>query len=241
MLRLPRKVVAPALLLAASACLTSVGPNLMAQPPFGGGKVKDFDKSKVKDFEKFKEKAPSVDAVKKLEADLEKLKALEADIQAQLKKLKQESTPEPKRAAPKEEFGRGRESGRFSGFGPGGFGGFGPGGFGGFGRGRPMGGDMPREGGMAHGVAHAFSFMSTDQLKEFIVELEKLRAEKLRAAAPEPRRAEQQGRSGGRPGPGADRPVAPAPANAEILNRLDRLSRELEEIRNSLASPRKKN
>jgi hypothetical protein len=79
---------------------------------------------------------------------------------------------------------------------------------------------------LAQGIARAFQSMTVDQLKEVIGELENLRAEKLRAAAPTPRPMERSGRPEGRPEPGSQ--------NDEIIRRLDRLSQELDDIRKSL-------
>jgi hypothetical protein len=240
MRRLSRIVVA-VVLLVASVGMLQVASSVWAQPP-GFDKGKGFDKDFEKGFDKGKgfEKGKGVDRqtdksrtppsttdpVKSLEDDLAKLKALEADILAQLKKLKEApAAPAPAPVAGPDRRGPG-------GFGPGngGPGGFGPGGFGpgGFGFRGPGGeGGMPR--GMpwlAQGITRAFQSMSADQLKEVIGELEKLRVEKLRAAAPTPRPMERSGRPEGRPEPGSQ--------NDEILKRLDRLSQELDDIRKSL-------
>jgi hypothetical protein len=233
MVRIFQIAVVPFVLLLASAGLVAVAPAILAQPPeFDKGKGFDKDKKfdKDKGFEKKKgfdrpaEKAPpspsTTDAVKSLEADLEKLKALEADIQAQLKRLKETPaapTPVPP-AAPDERGPGGRGPG---GFGPGGFGFRGPGG---------VGGGMPRGSlWLAQGISRAFQSMTADQLKEVIAELEKLRLEKLRAVAPVPRpkegRSEPEGSRAGTPGKSE---------SDEILKRLDRLSQELEDIRKSL-------
>jgi len=239
MRRLSRIAVA-VVLFVASVGMLQVANSVWAQPP-GFDKWKGVDKDFEKGFDKGKgfEKGkgvdrqtdksrtpPPTDPVKSLEADLEKLKALEADILAQLKKLKEApAAPAPAPVAGPDRRGPG-------GFGPGngGPGGFGPGGFGpgGFGFRGPGGeGGMPR--GMtwlAQGIARAFQSMTVDQLKEVIGELENLRAEKLRAAAPTPRPMERSGRPEGRPEPGSQ--------NDEIIRRLDRLSQELDDIRKSL-------
>jgi hypothetical protein len=232
------RIVVAVVLLVASVGMLQVASSVWAQPPGfdkGKGVDKDFEKGfdKGKGFEKGKgvdrqtdksRTPPPTDPVKSLEADLEKLKALEADILAQLKKLKEApAAPAPAPVAGPDRRGPGD-------FGPGGRGpgGFGPGGFGFRGPGGPGGeGGMPR--GMtwlAQGIARAFQSMTADQLKEVIGELEKLRVEKLRAAAPTPRPMERSGRPEGRPEPGSQ--------NEEILKRLDRLSQELDDIRKSL-------
>jgi hypothetical protein len=172
MTRLFRLFFAPVILLITSASLVVV-PGLMAQPP-GSEKGKGFQKGKG--FEKSKrfekegefdlqaEKAkptPTEEALKNLEADLARLKALEADIQSQLNKLKEAplAPPEDTKGSPTPQgpggFGQGGPGGFSGAAGGGGFGGpgfqgkFGGGG-GGFGKGGPNG--FPGGGGFGQGV-----------------------------------------------------------------------------------------
>jgi uncharacterized protein (UPF0335 family) len=87
--------------------------------------------------------------------------------------------------------------------------------------------------GAVHGVVRAASSLSAAQLKEVISALEKLQAEKLRAEAPAPRSAERPSfRPESRPTPPSGRPSASS--NDQILERLDRLARELDEIRRAV-------
>jgi hypothetical protein len=89
---------------------------------------------------------------------------------------------------------------------------------------------------MARGIARALSYLSADQLKDIIGELERVRAEKIRAEAPPPRPMDRPGRGGSdaRPGERAPGGRAAPSQNDEILRRLDRLSQELDEIRRSI-------
>jgi hypothetical protein len=132
-----RIMFAPVMLLSA-AWLTAEAPSILAQPP---GFEKGKGSEKGKRSERSVEKAPAptpVDPIKSLEEDLAKLKALEADIQAQLKKLKEQppTVPEPIPPTPFAGPGPGPGPGGpmgpgGSGRGPGGKGQGGPGGFGG--------------------------------------------------------------------------------------------------------------
>lgn len=245
MSRIWRCVVAPVGLLIASAALVSVAPSILAQPPgvpgFEKGKDKDKAKEKDKGIGKKDGKLRPAEQLKDLEADLAKLKTLEADLQSQIEKLKETSTPPTaKESAAREGRGKGDQFENRPG--PRGFGGqdrSGPPGRGGppfglerggFGpAGLERGREFQRFAGpeMAHLTGRMLSFMSAEQLKEVIEELEKLRAEKLRAAAPQPREKDQpRSREGARP--------STPTQNEEILKRLDRLSREIDEVRNSL-------
>lgn len=228
------RLVVAGIFLLSSAVLVSLSPSVQAQPP-GFGKGKGFDKGgkgfdKAKDFERPVEKksSSSDDAVKNLENDLAKLKALEADILSQLKKLKEPAAaPKTPPVAGGDRFWPGeRGPGKFpGGFGPNFDGPIGPG----FGRGEAWGGFRPgaREGfggpGLVQGIARTLSSLSGDQLKELIAELEKVRAEKTRTPAPAPRAKD---RPDTRPGAST--------SNEEILKRLDRLTREIDELRQSL-------
>ncbi|VTU02465.1 unnamed protein product [Gemmataceae bacterium] len=257
-----RMLVAPMMSVAVAAGLVSFAGPAVAQPP---GKGKGFDKKdwfeKKDGFEKggfgkkdgFEKKGPergSGDPLRALEADLAKLKSLEADLEAKLKQLKSPArAPEPKA----KDGPRGP-----GGFGPGGFGppggfgrgGFGPGGFGppGMSRGEPSRG-TPGSGrgaasGAVQGVVRAASGLSAAQLKEVIKALEKLESEKLRAerspSRPErpsfapPSRPEPKAgpRPEGRPAPRTE--GRPGSSNDQILERLDRLARELDEIRRAV-------
>ena len=237
MFHISRLIVVPVVLFAATALLTA-SSSILAQPPgFDKSKFKDFDKAgkgfdKAKGSDKVPEKAPAptpvaVDPVKNLEADLAKLKALEADILAQLNKLKQapaapEAVPQPPAKGPGARGFEGRPAFPGSGFR---LPGFGP--PAGFGLGRPggfPGGPMHGQANVSQGIARAFHFMSADQLKDLIAELEKVRAEKLHAAAEAPQPRERPGRPG----------APAAPTNEEILRKLDRLSQEIDDLRKSL-------
>jgi hypothetical protein len=252
-----RKLVAPVMAVAVAAGLVVFADPAIAQPPGFGGKGKGgFDKGKGSD-----KGGPGGDAVRTLEAELARLKALETEVESKLKQLK--SGPggkggfEPKGPPPK---GKGEfepkgppPKGGFEPKGPMGPGGFGPPGGFGWGRGGfgPMGhgGFGPHQGGWGehargpeshggsshgssqavHGIVRAASHLSSAQLKELIGALHKLEAEKSRAAAPAPRTFE-------RPAPRSE--LRPTPSgrssNDQILERLDRMAREIEEIRRSL-------
>src|ERR1700722_5660774 len=136
MLRFSRMMLAPAMLLSA-AWLTAESQSILAQPP---GFEKGKGSEKGKRSERSVENAPAptpVDPIKSLEEDLAKLKALEADIQAQLKKLKEQPPTVPEPVPPTPAAGPGPGPG--GPMGPGGFGrgqggkGMGQGGPGGFG------------------------------------------------------------------------------------------------------------
>ncbi|WP_439631432.1 hypothetical protein [Gemmata sp.] len=252
-----RMLVAPMMSVAVAAGLVSFADPAVAQPP---GKGKGSDKKdwfeKKDGFEKggFEKRGPERgpgDPLRALEADLAKLKSLEADLEARLKQLKSPArAPEPKaKDGPRGPGGFNPPAG----FGPpGGFGrgGFGPGGFGppGMSRGEPSrGGPGSGRGaasGAVQGVVRAASGLSAAQLKEVIQALEKLEAEKLRAErSPSrserpsfgpPQRPEPKGgpRSEGRPAQRAE--GRSSGTNDQILERLDRLARELDEIRRAV-------
>lgn len=182
------------------------------------GERKEFDRKdrERKDVEKkeVEKKGPdrggSGEALRALEAELARLKEREADLEARLRQLRDAQKGPP--AGPR-GFGPGGMPG-MGGFGRGGPGGFGPGMPGGFGRGGA--------GGPVEGITRAAGNLSVEQLREVIGALDKLRAEKERAAAPAPRPKE---RPEGRPG-GA--------SQDEILRKLDQLTREIEEIRRAI-------
>ena len=217
MARVYRLVIGAAIVAGVAAGLAAWTDPVLAQPPGGKGKFdfgkdgfeKKFDKKGFdkKDSDKGSRGASS-DPIKALEADLAKLKAAEADIEAKLKQLKKADEPEPRRG-----FERG------GGFGPGGRGFGPPGGFG-RGSGRPGGGSRGMSG-VAEGITRAANALSPAQLKEVIEDLEKLRAEKLRAEAPSPRAK------------GGERRRTESSDDA-ILRRLDQLSKELDELRKSI-------
>jgi len=251
-----RKVLAPFMSVAVAAGLVFIADPAIAQPPGKGG----FDKGKGFDKWKGSEKG-SGDAVRTLEAELAKLKALEAEVESKLKSMKSEGRKQPMPPAPG-GFGRPGGFGPPSGFGPpggfgpgkGGPGSFGPPGMGGLSRGPGGMGGLTREhemhggshhgmSGAVHGIVRAASGLSSEQLKEVIAALQKLQSEKHRATAPAPRAFERPGsRPEGRPTPPTSRSEArPTPAgrpgastNEQILERLDRLARELDEIRRAV-------
>jgi hypothetical protein len=225
MARVYRLVIGAAIVAGVAAGLVACADPVLAQPPGGKGKFdfgkdgfdkKGFDK---KGFDKKdSDRGPrgtSSDPIKGLEADLAKLKAAQADIEAKLKQLKKDDEPEPRRG----------------GFGPpGGFGGRGPGGPG-FGRGpgRPGGGSRGMSG-VAEGITRAANTLSATQLKEVIEDLQKLRAEKLRAEAPSPR-----AKGGERSRPEARPESRPSQSSQDaVLKRLDQLSKEIDELRKSI-------
>jgi len=225
-----RMFVAPFLTVAVAAGLVTLSAPAIAQPP-GKGFGKDFGKKDGPD------RGGQGDAVRTLESELAKLKALEADLEAKLKQLK---GPAPKHDAPHGAGGLVRPGG----FGPPGPGGFGPpGSFGGRGPGgpgeharghEPKGGPHHRMSGAVQGVVRAASNLSPQQLKEVISALEHLQAQKHRAEAPAPRSADRPSfRPEGRP---EARPAgrSGASSNDQILERLDRLARELDEIRRAV-------
>lgn len=250
MSRACRFAVGAALAAAVAAGLVASADPAGAQPP---GFAKGFDKGKggfdkgfekkgpgkkefdKKDFDKkdFDKKGPDrerggPDAVRALEAELAKLRAAEGEIEAKLRQLK----GEPKKGPAGGPGGRP---------GMGGFGGP-PGGFGRGGPGMPGGPDGgPGRGGMGgaggppgmvQGLVRAANALSPEQLRELIGELERLRAEKQRTAAPAPW---PKDRPEGRPAAGSrPEPRSGGPSQDEILRKLDQLSREIEEIRRSI-------
>jgi len=216
MSRLSRLVIGPALVVAFAAGIVVVSETVSAQPPgFGRG----FDKEKDRDFEKGdkgkgkdkgfekgdkerKAEPTPADPVKTLEAELARVKAEEAALEAKLKRAKEAAA----RPAAPAEFPRG---------GPGGMGGFG--GFPGGGAGGGRGGSEPGGfggGGPGGGFGGSFDRMTVEQIKELMGQLQKALDEKLKALAP-PR-------------------VPGANSQDEVLKRLDKLSKELEEIRKSI-------
>jgi hypothetical protein len=234
-----RKVFGPVLAAAVVTGLVAFGNPALAQPP---GKGKDFGKGFVKkDFDKKgpDRGGPGADAARSLEAELARVKALEAEIEARLRQLK---SPAPAPKGPKEpapapkgpEAARGPEGRGPGGFGPPAFGGFGPGrghgmpggfgppAFGGFGPGRGHGmpggfgpGGPPSETGRGssrtavEAVVQAASRLSGEQLREVIRALERLQHEKQHAAAPAPRGPQPPARPEARPEPPRPAPQAP--------------------------------
>ncbi|MBA4189482.1 MAG: hypothetical protein C0467_15950 [Planctomycetaceae bacterium] len=234
-----RIFVAPLVAIAVATSLVAFADPAVAQPGKG------FEKGKGKGFDKG---GPGGgDAVKTLEAELAKLKSLEADLESKLKQLK---GPAPKQPAGPGPGGFGRPGG----FGPPAMGGFGPpmpfgwgkekekdrgpGSFGPPGGWGERGGSKGAFPGAVQGVVRAASGLSAEQLKEVIAALQKLQSEKQRAAAPTPRSSERPGyrpeggRPEGRPAPKTE--SRPSVSNAQILERLDRLARELDEIRRAV-------
>jgi hypothetical protein len=223
MARVYRLVIGAAIVAGVAAGLVAYADPVLAQPPGGKGKFdfgkdgfdkKGFDKKGFdkKDFDKGS-RGTSSDPIKALEADLAKLKAAEADIEAKLKQLKKADEPEPRRGFERggsERPGFGAPGGR--GFGP-------PGGFGGRGSGGP--GGSRGVSGVAEGITRAASRLSAAELKEVIEDLQELRAEKLRAEAPSPRAK------------GGDRRRSESPDDA-ILKKLEQLSKEIDELRKSI-------
>jgi len=223
--------VAPLMAVAVATSLVTFADPAVAQPGKG------FEKGKGKGFDKG---GPGGgDAVKTLEAELAKLKSLEADLESKLKQLK---GPAPKQPAGPGPGGFGRPGG----FGPGGFGppmlfawgkekekDRGPGSFGPPGGWGERGGSKGAFPGAVQGVVRAASGLSAEQLKEVIAALQKLQSEKQRAAAPAPRSSERPSyRPEPRPTPKTE--SRPSASNAQILEKLDRLARELDEIRRAV-------
>lgn len=243
MSRASRFVIGSGLALAAAASLVAFADPALAQP--GKDKGKEFGKDFGKGFEKKgpdKKGEPGIgDAVRTLEAELAKLKALEKDLEGKLKQLKDSPRgpkgPDVKGPPAKEPEGRKGPEG--FGRGPGGFGppgmpgfGRGAGGFGppgGFGRG-PGG-----PGGSVDGIVRMAGGLSAEQLRELIGALDKLRAEKQKATAPAPRPKggeRPEARPGERPKGGPE--GRPGGGQEEILRKLEQLTREIEEIRRAI-------
>lgn len=235
---LARRFAVGSAVFATVAALIAFADPALAQPP-GKGKG-GFDKDKggfekkgpeKKEFEKKIEPGPG-DAVRTLESELQKLKAIEADLEAKLRQLRA-AQPAPKGPAPTPT-----QPGLPGGFGRGGFGpgqpGM-PGGFGGFGG---FGGGRGGMGSPVEGIVRAANGLPVEQIRELIGALDKLRAEKERAA-PAPRPME---RPGARPNPQPEPRPTPTPgqrpgggaSNEEILRKLEQLTREIEEIRRAI-------
>jgi hypothetical protein len=200
----------------AAGVLLSAAPAL-AQPP--GPKFPD------RGSDKKPEVGGPADAIKQLQAELERMKAMEAEIQAKMKQL-QEAAKAAQGANP---------------FGGGGFGGgFGPG-FGGFGGGNRGGG-----GGFGGGFGGLpIERMSAEQIKELIGQLQKVLEEKTRGEKVGEKpgtkpgdkvggKPAKPGEKPGKPGvkPGAEKPGAAS--QDEILKRLDKLTAEVEELKRSI-------
>jgi hypothetical protein len=258
MSRLRRVVVGPVIVAAVAAGLVLLSGQSPAQQPGDKGfeKKKEFEKKKgfegKKGFEKKGsgkgERGPGFEkkdgpgggeAVRVLEAELRKLREVEADLEAKLHQLRGDQ--DVRRPGPETRGPDGRGPG---GFGPpGGMGGRGPG-FGmggpggrGFGMGGPGGGGR---GGPMGGPGHPnFEQMSPDQLSQVIGHLQQILEQKTRQQAPQPRTVERgrearpEGqRPGGRTeGRGEDRR---GPSQDDVMRRLDQLSRELDEIRRAI-------
>ena len=172
--------------------------------------------------------ASPADALKQLQAELERMKAMEAELQAKMAHLKEAAAKAAAQGG--NPFG-GDRGGFGGGFGrPGG--GFGEGGrgFGGFGPGSGLPIDR----------------MSAEQIKELIVQLQKALEEKTRGEKPGKPGGEKPGvkpspeKPGTKPGekpvkpgkPGGEKPGAVS--QDEILKRLDRLTAEVEELKRAL-------
>jgi hypothetical protein len=167
------------------------------------------------------------DALKQLEVELQRMKAMEAEIQAKMKQIKEAA----EKAAAQGANPFGGDRGGFGGGGRfgGGGGGFGAGGFGGGGGGF---GGLPVE------------RMTPEQIKELIGQLQKVLEEKTRGEKGDKgdKVGEKPGtkpseKPGVKPGekfvkPGGEKPGAVS--NDEILKRLDKLAAEVEDIKRSL-------
>ena len=195
-----------------------------------------------------------VDALKRLEVELQRMKAMEAELHEKMKFLREAAEKAAQAGNP---LGGGeRGGGGFGGFG----GGFGqPGGFGGGGRGGFGGGGPGGFGGFGGGIGGLpVERMSAEQVKELIGQLQKVLEEKTRG---EKGRGEKVGekpgvkpdtKPGEKPGvrfiekpgtkpvekpgekvkPGAEKPGAVS--QDEVLKRLDKLAHEIEEIKKSI-------
>jgi hypothetical protein len=238
-------VIGAAIVAAVATGMVVFSDPAVAQPPGGKGGFEKGGFDKKDGPGKRDQTATPGDPVKTLEAELAKLKAAEADLEAKLHHLKTPPVPPAPPAPPAGPPGGGPGFGPPGGFGPGGFGppggfgrggqGVGPGG-GGFGRGPGGGGfgfggnrGFGGPGGPSRGeeaIARMASEMSAAQLKEVIETLVRLHAEKVRAEAPPPRPKDgERSRTETRPS---------ANPQEEILKRLDQLSKELDEIRRAI-------
>ena len=232
MSRVSRLVFGPVVVAVIAAGLVIAADPASAQPP-GFGKGKGFQKDKgfpkdkafpkeqgfpkQKDGEKRGEANERAEALKRLEAELDRVKAHEAELQAKMRELR----GEVRGGERPNQFDRDGRGGPMGGFGRGGPGGFGrggpggPGGPGGFGRG-PMGGfggpPFARGVGPAFGPER-FEQMSPDQIRETIGQLQRVLEEKTRG-----------GQGGERHGEAQD----------ALMKRLDTLTKEIEEIRRAL-------
>jgi hypothetical protein len=160
--------------------------------------------------------ASPADALKQLQAELERMKAMEAELQAKMQQLKGAAAKAAAQGG--NPFGGDRGLGGAGGFG-GGNRGFGGGGFG-------PGGGLP------------IDRMSPDQIKELIGQLQKALEEKTRGdKVGEKAGTKPRGKPVEKPGvkPGKLAGEKPgAVSQDEILKRLDRLTAEVEELKRAL-------
>jgi hypothetical protein len=281
MSHISRKIIAPVILLVTTG-LVAVSPSILAQPPepdqkkgFGkgfeqGGKginkggVKGMNKGRGPDYPIEEAPAPTpVEPIKKLEADLAKLKAQEADILTQLQKLKEAPvapTPIPPADRPgirgpsgQGGFGGGQGGQGFGPGFPGGQGGFGggqggqgfgpgfPGGQGGFGGGQGgqgfgpgfPGGQGGFGGGGAGGQPFGQGFPGGGGVRRLPPGVAQGIAQAFSFMTP----GQLNELIGELEKVRTEKinPPPPAPSqNEEILKKLDKLSQELDEIRKSV-------
>jgi|GEM_PF-3735695 len=208
MVKVSRAAVA-AILFAGAGAAFAQPPGGPGRPGPGGPEKKDGPRREVRDQ---KDARPA----EGLERELQMLRARQAEIEAQLKKAREgggEKRDEPRREEGKRPDGPPMGRGPFGPGGPGG--GFGP--RGGFGVGGPPGFVGP-------GMNLPLENMSPEQIKQLIGRLQEVLEAKSRGAEAKK--------------PGGDQPKkadAPRPANnEEILKRLERLNKELDEILRSL-------
>jgi hypothetical protein len=158
-----------------------------------------------RDPEKRAEPANPAEALKRLQAELDRMKAMEAELQARMAQLKEAAA----RAATQ-------------GGNP--FGGDRGGGYGGFGGNRGFGG-----GGFVPAGGLPIERMSAEQIKELIGQLQKALEEKTRGA----KGAEKSATKPEKPAkPAKEKPGAVS--QDEILKRLDKLTAEVEELKRAI-------
>jgi hypothetical protein len=202
----------------------------LAQPPGPGGgfeKKRDFEKKKDgerKDFERKDGPRPPAEA---LERELQQLRARISEVEDQLKKSR-EGGGDAKRPEPRRDDQPQPRDARPGPGGPGGFNpmgrgpmGGGPGGFGPMGRGGFPGGPMGQgsfgggPGLVGPGLNLPLEQMSAEQIKQLIGRLQQALEAKSR---------------------GGDQPKKPegGKGGEDVMKRLERIQKELEEIRRSL-------